>query len=231
MVGHLLEKLGRRVLPRGRNARSSEHASKVKPLEQSSRDESEASAIRKPMHSDWAWRPQLWSEPIQPAAMEGVGSKTAFGDEVRVFHDCPLSEVSVSQSEASHTEILAPFSVSLTVDRFEGSFLSLAIDLPDEAISGLTKQHILALEASVQAEPHLQVFARLNVSHGPNSEKLVLALPGPDPDRVAEFDMATSQLNEARVQRAWVDLIFEGPEKTRISLADVTLTRRPRAPF
>ena len=44
-----------------------------------------------------------------------------------------------------------------------------------------------------------------------------------------DFDMAATRLNEARVERAWLDLIFEGPEMNAITLRDVTMSRRPRA--
>ena len=46
-----------------------------------------------------------------------------------------------------------------------------------------------------------------------------------------EFDLSVTRINEARVDRAWVDLIFEGPEMNQIVLRDVTLSRRPRAEF
>jgi hypothetical protein len=36
-------------------------------------------------------------------------------------------------------------------------------------------------------------------------------------------------MNEKRLERAWIDLIFESPEMNQIVLRDVTLARRPRA--
>ena len=44
-----------------------------------------------------------------------------------------------------------------------------------------------------------------------------------------EFDLAYTKINEKRVEKLWVDLIFEGPEMNQIILRDVTVTRRPRA--
>ncbi len=44
-----------------------------------------------------------------------------------------------------------------------------------------------------------------------------------------EFDLAYSKMNEKRVERLWVDLIFEGPEMNQVILRDVTFSRRPRA--
>ena len=48
-------------------------------------------------------------------------------------------------------------------------------------------------------------------------------------ETVVEFDLAYTNLNEKRIERAWIDLIFEAPEMNQIILRDVTLSRRPRA--
>ncbi|MDP2738128.1 MAG: DUF6478 family protein, partial [Pseudorhodobacter sp.] len=45
----------------------------------------------------------------------------------------------------------------------------------------------------------------------------------------AEFDLSYTKVVEARVERMWVDLIFEGPEMNQIILRDVTFSRHPRA--
>jgi hypothetical protein len=36
-------------------------------------------------------------------------------------------------------------------------------------------------------------------------------------------------MNEKRVERIWLDLIFEGPEMNQVTLRDLTFSRRPRA--
>ena len=46
---------------------------------------------------------------------------------------------------------------------------------------------------------------------------------------MVEFDLAYSNMNERRVEAAWIDLIFEGPEMNQIVLRDLTFSRRPRA--
>ena len=84
--------------------------------------------------------------------------------------------------------------------------------------------------ATIETEKKLEIFARLNVRHGPNTEQLVRELP-PGEETMVEFDLAYSSLNEKRVERLWLDLIFEGPEMNQILLRDITLTRRPRAEF
>jgi len=186
-------------------------------------------AIRRPMHSDWAWRPELWSGPVKGAGIASVSSKTSIGREAKVFHDCMLSELSIRQLRNTRTEEVAPYGVRMDVFRFDGSFLSLVVDLPNEGIEGLTRRHLVRLDIHVETEKPLEIFGRLNVRHGPNVEQLVREFSGSSGEFSVEFDLTATRMNEARVERTWLDLIFEGPEMNEIILRDVTLSRRPRA--
>lgn len=185
--------------------------------------------MRRPMHSDWAWRPELWSGPISTHGLASVPSKTKLGSQTKVFHDCPLCEFSIRQVKNVHSADIAPFGVRLDVFQFDGSFLSFAVDLPSESVEGLTRRHIVRLEIRIESERPLEVFGRLNVRHGPNVEQLVRSFDGSSGEFAIEFDMSTTQLNETRIERAWLDLILEGPEMNEIVFRDVTLSRRPRA--
>ena len=188
-----------------------------------------SNSFPKPLHSDWSWRPELWRGPIFPPGRASVESKTKFGDEVTVFHDCRISELTVRQLRNGLEDDLAPYGLRMDVFKFDGSFLSLVIDLPDSAIRGLGRKHLLRMNATIHTEKKLEIFARLNVQHGPNTEQMVRELPLGDRDLSVDFDLAYTKLNEKRVERAWIDLIFEGPEMNQVMLRDVNFSRRPRA--
>ncbi|MFN6978330.1 MAG: DUF6478 family protein, partial [Gemmobacter sp.] len=64
---------------------------------------------------------------------------------------------------------------------------------------------------------------------GPNVEQVVQELPRDQQEAAVEFDLAYTRINEKRLEKAWIDLIFEGPEMNQIILRDITLVRRPRA--
>jgi hypothetical protein len=117
----------------------------------------------------------------------------------------------------------------MDVFRFDGSYLSLAIDLPDTAVANLKLRHLIRMAVIVEFESPLEIFARLNIKHGPNVEQVVRELPLNAQEVLVEFDMAYTRMNEKRIERLWVDLIFEGPEMNQVILRDVTFTRRPRA--
>ena len=188
-----------------------------------------SNAIRKPLGTDWAWRPMLWKGPIPSPGFSSVPGRAPVCDGATVFHDCRRSELTVRQIRNTREADLAPFGFRMDVFRFDGSFLSLVLDLPPEAAQGLKLRHLIRFDVIVEMEKPLEIFARLNIKHGPNVEQIVRELPLGDEEVMVEFDLAYTKVNEKRVERLWVDLIFEGPEMNQIILRDVTLSRRPRA--
>ncbi|NRA98997.1 MAG: hypothetical protein HRU32_04100 [Rhodobacteraceae bacterium] len=189
----------------------------------------EADAIKAPLHSDWAFRPDPWAGPLAAPGQANVPSGATFGSDLTVFHDCPLAELSVRQIRNNAEDDLAPFSLRMDVFRFEGSFLSAVIDLPSAAVSDLKRRHMIRLEAWIETERPIEIFARLNVRHGPNTEQIVREFGRIDAVEVIEFDLAYTDITESKVERMWLDLIFEDPEMNQITLRDLTLSRRPRA--
>ena len=105
----------------------------------------------------------------------------------------------------------------------------MVLDLPQEAKDGLKRTHILQLGTLVEVEKPLEIFARLNIQHGPNTEQLVREFPSGAREGVVEFDLAYADMNEKRVDKLWIDLIFENPQMNQITLRDLTFSRRPRA--
>ncbi len=188
-----------------------------------------SNAFARPGGTLWSWRPHVWRGPLPRKGMTAVASRTELGDEVTLFHDCKVSELTLRQLRNTREEDLAPFGMRLDVFGFDGSFLSLVLDLPPEAILGMTRKQILRVDTIVEVEKPIEIFARLNIKHGPNTEVMVQELPRTRGEAVVEFDLAYCDLNEKRIEKAWLDLIFEGPAMNQITLRDVTMCRYPRA--
>jgi len=188
-----------------------------------------SNAFPRPHGTDWAWRPEVWREPLPAPGMAAVRSKSMLGREVTLFHDCAHSELCLRQLRNHREADLAAFGLRMDVFAFDGSFLSLVVDFPQQAIDGLTRRHLIRMDTIVELEKPLEIFARLNVKHGPNTQQIVRELPLDEQEIMVEFDLAYSTLNEKRVERAWIDLIFENPQMSQVVLRDVTFSRRPRA--
>ena len=190
-----------------------------------------SNAFPKPHGTDWSWRPSLWRLPLPFPGMSSVQSKSKLGDELTLFHDCAHSELTLRQVRNTREADLAPYGLRMDVFAFDGSFLSLVLDLPHGAVDGLKKRHLIRMDTIVEMEKPLEIFARLNIKHGPNTEQIVRELPLHEDEIMVEFDLAYSNLNEKRIERAWVDLIFENPQMSQVILRDLTFSRRPRAEF
>ncbi|WP_135505975.1 DUF6478 family protein [Roseovarius aestuariivivens] len=188
-------------------------------------------AFPKPHGTDWSWRPSLWREPLVTPGLASVQSKTKLGSELTLFHDCQHSELTLRQIRNTREADLAPFGLRMDVFSFDGSFLSLVLDLPEAAMTGLQKRHLVRMDTIVEMEKPLEIFVRLNIKHGPNTEQIVRELPLHEEEIMVEFDLAYSKLNEKRIERGWVDLIFENPQMSQVVLRDLTFSRRPRAEF
>lgn len=188
-----------------------------------------SNVIRRQMGTDWAWRPDLWLGPVATMGYAAIANRTQICAGATVYHDCKRSELTARQIRNTRESDIAPFGFRLDVFRFDGSFLSLALDFPPEAADGLKQKHIIRVDLIAEMEKPLEIFARLNVKHGPNVETIVREMPLNEEEVMVEFDLGYSKINEKRVEKIWLDLIFEGPEMNQIILRDVTLTRRPRA--
>ncbi len=186
-------------------------------------------AFPRPVDADWAWRPELWCGPLPESGMSSVQSKSMLGDQATLFHDCAHSELTLRQIRNMREADLAAYGLRLDVFKFDGSYLSLAIDLPEEVAQGLKRNHLIRIETIAEMEKPLEIFARLNVKHGPNTEQIVRELPLFEEEIHVEFDLAYTKLNEKRVEKMWLDLIFEGPEMNQVILRDLTFSRRRRA--
>ncbi|MGI3169447.1 DUF6478 family protein [Pseudooceanicola sp. C21-150M6] len=184
-----------------------------------------------PLGTDWSWRPDLWRVPLLRVGMAAVANESSLGDQVKLYHDCARSELSLRQIRNLRESDLAPFGLMMDVFAFDGSFLSLVINMPETAVSGLRKTHLMRVALHTEVEQPIDIFVRLNIVHGPNTEQIVRELPRDSGDPFVEFDLAYTQLNEKRVERAWIDLIFEGPQMNQVILRDLTFARCPRAAF
>lgn len=182
-----------------------------------------------PLGTDWSWRPDLWRGALPESGTVASSDRTPLGENLALYHDCPLGEVVVRQVRNDKPEDRAPYGLAIDVFGFKGGFLSLALNLPEAAVQGLKARHLVRAEMVIDSDGPVKAYARLNIKHGPNLAQPVSNLPEHGRDKVAEFDLAYADLNDKRIERAWVDLILNDVAMTRIVIRDVVVSRRPRA--
>ncbi len=179
--------------------------------------------------TDWSWRPIIWRAALPKRGLAPAQNKDRLGDEIGIFHDCKRPEISISQYRNLGADDLAAYGLGLEVFHFDGSFLSLVVDLPKDACIGLKRRHVLQLAAVIDREMPINIYARLNIKNGPNVEQSLLTLPAETRETSVAFDLAYTQLNEARTEKIWIDLLFENPNMNKITIRDINICRYPRA--
>ncbi len=187
-----------------------------------------STTFSRPGGTDWSWRPKPWRIRVPEKGLSPALPKGKLSNEMQVFHDCPLSEITLRQIRNTRDIDLSPFAVALDVLGFQGSYLSLVIEVPPSSCDGLRKRHLVRLAATISRERPVTIHARLNIKHGPNTEQILLKLPDEE-EAVVEFDLAYGQLNEKRAERMWVDLMIGDPAMNRVVFRDLNLSRYPRA--
>lgn len=192
-------------------------------------------ALHLPAGTDWRWRPGFMAVPCVPRGMAGPAAGSRLGDHATVWHDCPEQALILEQFASAGATDQAPFGLRLEVFGFAGSFVSLAIELPSDALVGLTRSHVLRLEATLATERPLGIYGRLNIGHGPNVENIAQKFadiePGAQHRQVVEFDLAYTEMNERRLEKIWLDLIFESPRMSAVGIHELFLSRHLRAEF
>ncbi len=188
-------------------------------------------AFPKQAGTDWSWRPAVWSGKMDRPGISSVENGTRLNSEVALYHDCGQKQITLRQVRNQRESDLAAFGLKLNVFSFGGSYLSLVVELPSSAMQDIQKAHIFKIDTILEMERPLEIFARFNIQHGPNVEQVVQELPVMSEDINAEFDLHYTGIKEKRVTRAWLDLIFEGPELNEVVIRDLAFSRRLRSVF
>ena len=156
-----------------------------------------------PLGTDWVWRPDAWRGPLPEPGAIAATDRTALGDDLALYHDCPLGEVVVRQLRNDHEGDRAAWGLAVDVFGFRGSFLSLALNLPEAAVAGLNSRHLVRVDLVMDSDRPVKAYARLNIKHGPNLAQPVTGLPPDGREKVVEFDLAYAGIHEKRIERAW----------------------------
>ena len=186
-----------------------------------------------PPGTDWHWRPRLLCGQISPQAVVSPDNGHRLGEDAALWHDCPNRALILRQSPRPRPGQAACYAMGIEMMGNSCGFLSLALDLPDDALPGLGADRVLQLDTVMDAERPITIYARINLVQGPNTETMLRQLGHPAEGmgarRRAEFDLAYADLANRPIERAWLDLIFEQPHLNAVGINDVLVSHHRRA--
>ncbi|MEL7278691.1 MAG: DUF6478 family protein [Pseudomonadota bacterium] len=166
-------------------------------------------------------RPALFCGQVDRAFHDSPGTGLAVGPDLTLHHDL---------EEAVFSAALGTGPPSLMIEGYEmrGSFLSLAIALPDMEAPRTSRDRLIRLAYDFTMDVPGPVYARLNLRHGPNVEQITRALDLQASENWVEFDAFYTEYEPARGTAMWIDLIFEPPRMNALTIRDLAVMRRPR---
>lgn len=182
-----------------------------------------------PPSTDWTHRPDPWARALRPAGFAPAAPQTPLAKGVTLYHDGKNRGIIARQTASTSPDQSPPFSLCIEIFDFDGSFLSLVIEAPPAAILDLAKTHILRVSLALTAEQPVEVQARLNLRHGPNTEQVSADFPKLSGRNAAEFDLAGVPFKETRAGQVWFDLFIESPPMNKMEITDLFLSRHRRA--
>lgn len=166
----------------------------------------------------WSWRPEAFVAAGGDRDI-GLQSGSRIAPGISLFHDATDATGALTAEGAG---------VEIGLDAFDGSYLSLAFDLPVEALPLLAGGRIFEAAAAIDCEPWRRAWVRLNLQRESGIARCVGDLaPGPGAARAA-LDIATFP-HVVEPGHAWAEIIFDAAPRTKIALPDLVFWIAPRA--
>ena len=178
--------------------------------------------------SDWVWRPRLWMAPLNASDSVLSGGVLRLGNDLAVFTDAGNNQVAARQTRNLSGGDATLFGLKVEVFGFSGSYVSVVLDLPPSVARGLTPKHILSAAFTMSAEADVQCFAVLNLESGPNKERLVEGFRPSERQLEIGFDLGKTNFDPNRLDRLWLEVIFEPQGMNCVWLRDMSLHRSLR---
>lgn len=168
----------------------------------------------------------LWQLETDTPEMPELADRDRVGDGAYLFHDSPSAKIGASQIPQDEG---APFALRLDLAGYEGSFLSLALDLPAQFSAEIQPTDVVRIAVDRSSVTPVTLYLRLNLQSGPNTEQILRSLPGEAGPGWIEFDLAyVPELADRSFDKLWVDVMFDSGADNRITLHDLTVAHRRR---
>ncbi len=173
-----------------------------------------------PAKTQWSYTPRLLENGFGSGITGIVLTGTELAPRVNLHHDGNDAEMEIGARDGG---------LEMGFGHFSGSFLSLALGMPEDGVRGLGRNDLVRIALHSRAAEPFKAYARLNLAYGPNTEQIVRMIDIGTDESFAEFDIFYSEFDPQRASDAWIDLIFNEPSGRRFTLSDVVILRRVRA--
>jgi hypothetical protein len=170
----------------------------------------------------WSFTPAIWRSDLWPNATKDAASGSKIGPDCKLFHDARNHAVSWRQDAKIFV---------LDADDFDGSYLSLALEIPEIHRQSISKNSILSVETNASAPDDFGASLRLNLQRGPNIYENWHPLNPQQGSTITDFDMANFGIDPAQAQSAWLDFMVLPRRSFTLSVNSLSISHRQRLEF
>ncbi|MEM7270322.1 MAG: DUF6478 family protein [Pseudomonadota bacterium] len=177
--------------------------------------------------AEWTVRPEIFSLPQDQTIWTDPASGLRPGHGLSIYHDSDGGAFAVAQRPARQKDAGRRFELFFESYEFRGSYLSLALGVPDHVRRPKTAEALVA-DLDIQASRQVKTFLRLNMKGAGSSDTLHAdGVLGDGPKRF-QFDMSFAAFEPGERDQIWLDVIFDRPRMVEIAIRDFTLSLAPR---
>ena len=154
--------------------------------------------------------------PEQASATgEVIKNATTIANGLKLFHD--------AGDRPPVGRIVAETCVTLDATRFDGTWISLAADLPGDQARQIRAGMELVVRLNAEATPPVPTFIRAHFSNEEGREALHDLIVVATGKRIIRFNLDGLRIPVDLATSAYVDVIFSQPAGTRLSVQKIDL--------
>ncbi len=177
--------------------------------------------------AEWTHRPEIFSLLQDQTIWTNPRSGLRPGHGLSVYHDSDGGAFTLAQRPARGKGGKLRFELFFESYEFRGSYLSLAIGVPDHVRRPKVGE-LLVVEIDMVASRQVKAFLRLNMKSVQTSDVLHAdATIGGGRVRF-DFDMSFAAFEPTAKDQLWLDIIFDRPRMVEMSIRDLTLSLTSR---
>ena len=177
--------------------------------------------------AEWTIRPEFFSLPQDQTIWTNPPSGLRPGHGLSVYHDSDGGAFTVAQRPARRKDAGRRFELFFESYEFGGSYLSLALNIPDHVRRPKIAESLVA-DLDIQASRQVKTFLRLNMKGTGTSDTLHTDGVMGDGAKQFQFDMSFAAFEPGPKDQIWLDVIFDRPRMVEIAIRDFSLSLSSR---
>ena len=183
----------------------------------------ERATIRKPARCVLSYRADMHCHENAVTSLVGAAGGVRLGQDMHLYHDCALQEITIHQLPSQKKTVGAPFRMALDILEFKGRYVSFSLELPKDKFASLGRDEVIKIVLTARSENPMAAVVRMNFECGPEvkSQESHAELAG----KSVELSFDPTELELSGIGKIWVDILLNAPRYQRVVFDDIVAHR------